>query len=112
MKKCFRLSDYATIFSTRTRADDIASILSDYIKTLNDDDTLVIDFAKVEAISYSFLDQFLSRMVNFPMLRENRMSISGWSENLVSVIDKSLQQRNYQYSQSDSSKKRMLVLVH
>jgi hypothetical protein len=112
MKKYFRLSDYATIFSTRTKADEIASILSEYVKTLNDDDTLVIDFAKVEAISYSFLDEFLSRIVEFPILKERRISITGWSKNLVSVIDKSLHHRNYQYSQSDSNTRRTLVLVH
>jgi len=109
MKKIFKLSDFATIFSTRTKADEIADNLGQYIHTLSDDDILVIDFSKVEAISYSFLDQFLSRMIEFPLLKEKRISIAGWSNDIVPVIDKSLQHRHYQYKQSDLNTGRVLV---
>lgn len=109
MKKSFKLSDFATIFSTRTKADEIADNLGQYIKTLSDEDILLIDFSKVEAISYSFLDQFLSRLIEFPLLKEKRILITGWSKNIVSVINNSLQHRNYKYTQSNSDTRRVLV---
>ncbi len=109
MKKHFRLSDYSITFSTRTRADEIAVTLCEFMKTLHDDDNLVIDFQGVEAISYSFLDQFLSRVSRFPLIREKRISIAGWSKDLISVIDKSLQHRSCDYSQSGLNREQTLV---
>ncbi len=103
MKKQFRLYDYSPTFSTRTRADEIASELDTFVKPLLDDE-LVIDFTGVEAISYSFLDQFLSRITESALLKEKTISITGWADNLLSVIDKSLQHRSCTYSQSNSGR--------
>ena len=109
MKKHFRLSDYSVTFSTRTRADEVASILNEFIKTLRDDDNLVIDFTEVEAMSFSFCDQFLSKVTEFPLMREKRISIASWSKELLPVIDKSLQHRSCNSTQPDRHHERMLV---
>lgn len=109
MKKYFRLSDYSTAFSTRTRADEVSMTLLDFTKTMNDDDNLVIDFKGVEAISYSFLDQFLHKISGSPLTKEQRVYIAGWSEDLMPVIDKSLQHRNCSYSRSGLKSGRTLV---
>ena len=108
MKKKFRFSDYGTIFSTRPKADEIARILSQYIATLNNDGVLVIDFDGVEAMSYSFLDQFLAHITRLRLFKAKRISIARWSDSLVSVIDRSLQHRDCQYSQSDPTTRRAI----
>jgi hypothetical protein len=105
MKKHFKLSDYAITYSTRAKGDEIANTLKEYIKTLSDYDHLVVDFDGVEAISYSFLDQFLSKVSECDLLKNREISIAGWSENLLSVIDKSLQHRNCQYSELKSERR-------
>lgn len=94
MKKQFKLSNYAVTFSTRNRADEISNMLNEFVKTLHNDDMLVIDFTGVEAISYSFLDQFLSKVSNYPLIKDKRISISGFSAQLMPVLDKSLQRRS------------------
>jgi hypothetical protein len=98
MKKYFKLSDYAVTFSTREKGDEIAYALKEFVSSLSDDDYLMIDFDGVKAISYSFLDQFLSNMIDFDLLKDKEISISGWTKDLISVIDKSLQHRRFDYS--------------
>jgi NDP-sugar pyrophosphorylase family protein len=98
MKKHFKLSDYAVTYSTRTKGDEIAYALKDFIESFNNDDYLVIDFDGVKAISYSFLDQFLSNVISFDFLKEKEISIAGWSQDVLSVIDRSLQHRHCDYS--------------
>jgi anti-anti-sigma regulatory factor len=100
VKKHFKLSDYAITYSTRAKGDEIASALSVFAKSLSDEDLLVIDFNDVEAISYSFLDQFISRISEFNLLKRKEISISGWSQDVFPVIDKSLQHRHCEYSPS------------
>ena len=54
MKKHFKLSDYAATFSTRMKADEIFTHFDEFIKTVKDDEYIVIDFAGVQAIHLSF----------------------------------------------------------
>jgi hypothetical protein len=105
MKKHFKLSDYTVTYSTRAKGDEIAYTLKDFVKTLNNDDYLVIDFDGVKAVSYSFLDQFFSNIITCDLLKEKEISIAGWSQNLLSIIDKSLQHRNCDYSESKSERR-------
>ena len=109
MKKHFKLSDYSTTFSTRTKADEIFTHFDEFIKTINADDYLVIDFAGVQAISYSFLDQFLSKVSNSPLIRERRISVSGFSLSLAPVIKESLHHRNYRGFESSGNQELLLV---
>lgn len=109
MNKHFRLSNYSVTFSTRTKADEVATILGDFARNLHYDDNLVIDFAGVKAISYSFLDEFLSKVSGFPLIKERRVLIAGWSADLVQVIDKSLQHRHCSSSLSGLNSERTLV---
>jgi hypothetical protein len=94
MKRYFRLSSYSVVYSTRTKGDEIASALKNFAKVLKNDDYLIIDFDGVNAISYSFLDQFLSNVIECDLLNKKEISIIGWSPNLFPVIDKSLQHRH------------------
>jgi len=110
MKKYFKLSDFGVIFSTRTRANEISDNLNKYAQSLSDDDILLIDFTKVEAISYSFFDQFINNITDFPSLNEKSISITGWTNDLLRVIDRSLNHRHCQYSSTNSG--RILVLSH
>ena len=103
MNKHFRLSDFSITYSTRTRADEIANRLSEFTKTLQNDDIVVIDFTGVEAISYSFLDQFFCNLNKLSLLQYNRISMGGWSDELLKVIKHSLEHRNCTYSQSDDA---------
>ncbi|MFH0941587.1 MAG: DUF4325 domain-containing protein [Chloroflexota bacterium] len=110
MNKHFKLSDFAVTYSTRTKADEIAACLKTYIKTVNNDDTLVIDFSGVEAISYSFLDQFISDICQLSVMKEKRLSLAGWSDSILPVIDKSLQHRSCNYSKSVNDERILVSL--
>jgi hypothetical protein len=104
MKKWFKLSDFGVTFSTRAKADEVLVTLDNYIKSLNSNDVLILDLSEVEAISYSFFDQFLSKVSSLPLLMGKRVSTSGWSDSLLPVIDKSLHHRHCDYSWSDSER--------
>ena len=109
MNKHFLLSKYSVTYSTRFKADDIANIMEDYVKSFCKEDKLVIDFRGVKAISYSFLDQLLSRVKQSPFLKDECVSIVGWTEDLFPVIDKSLHHRSWNYSRNDESEGKLLV---
>jgi len=109
MKAYFRLADYSTTFSTRSKADEIANNFKLMANDLRNDSHLVVDFSGVEAISYSFLDQLIGRISELPLLNEKRISFANWSDSLVSVIDKSLEHRSCSYSSSGYKAERVLV---
>jgi hypothetical protein len=105
MEKYFKLSNYAITYSTRIKGDEIAHALQQFADKLSKNDSLVIDFNGVKAVSYSFLDEFLSGLNKFDLLKEKEISIVGWSNSLLPAIEKSLQQRNCDYLPSKKERK-------
>lgn len=109
MEKCVRLSDYALVFSTREKADKISDDLINILNTIEEKTILTIDFTGVEAISYSFMDELLSRISKSPIASQKGVAITGWSHDLVSVVDKSLQRRNCISSEAGLGNQKLLI---
>ena len=106
MNRYFELSQVAATFSTRPKGAEVATYLDTIAESLKNDETLVIDFSGVKAVSFSFMDEFLSRVANIPAAQEKRLVITGWSKELGAIVDKSLQHRGCDVSHS---KQRVVV---
>ncbi len=107
MDRFFRLSEYSKSFSTRARADEIADALARFCGSARRNDRVVIDFNDVDAISYSFLDQFISQIM--PLIRQRTIAIDGWSPSLIGVIEKSLKHRSCSCPEASPSGQRILT---
>ena len=97
MKKQFCLADYGAAFATRAKGAEIGSKMVDAIVSLNDDDTLLINFKGVEALSYSFVDELFLQVLQVSQQKENIrkcIALAGWSGELINVLDQTLHRRN------------------
>ena len=106
MKKFFCLADYGAAFATRAKGAEIADTMCDIIASLNDGDALLIDFKRVEALSYSFTDELFSRVLEASQREQSiRKSIAvvGWSNELLTVLDQTLHRRECSLAPSVSS---------
>jgi len=105
MKKYFRLAGFGVVFSTRAKGEQIGNALVDVLSELDENNTLVIEFSGVEAVSYSFMDQLLRQLIlALPQSTKSNktLAIAGWSMDLLPVVDKALERRNCQLSSAHS----------
>lgn len=59
MALMFRLGDFGQSFATRERGEELREAL---LRALDDRGEVVIDFAGVTTVSYSFADEFLGKL--------------------------------------------------
>ncbi len=95
LKSYFSVADFGVAFSTRAKGEDLGGKIYASLANLNGGDTLVIDFNRVEAISYSFMDELLRTIMKDCLRKQIQKSIAvaGWSKDLFVVLDKSLLRR-------------------
>jgi len=107
MEKLLCLADYGVVFATRAKGAEIADTMNDIIASLKDGDTLLIDFKRVEALSYSFTDELFSRLLGMSNQEQNihrSIAVVGWSDELLSVLDQTLSKRKCSLAPSVNSR--------
>ncbi len=61
MTRTFKLSDFGRSFATRGRGSELRQTMLD---EFGSDEAVLIDFADVTNVSYSFADEFIGRLVS------------------------------------------------
>lgn len=99
-KKYIKLVKYSTAFATRESGAKLSKNIKDIYSKLRDKESLVIDMNGVEAISYSFTDEFVKGLL---VLAENNRKVNdryfyftGIKNEISEVFSSVLARRNYQ----------------
>jgi anti-anti-sigma regulatory factor len=73
MALTFQLSDFGRAFATRERGDELRRLL---LEQAAGQDAVVVDFAGVASVSYSFADEFLAKLYADDSLQVEQRNLS------------------------------------
>jgi hypothetical protein len=86
----FRLADYGEIFSTRTRGREVREDLE---RSLQANESVVVDFDCVAKVSQSFSDEFLGALI--AATEPDRVVVEGMTPAVERVISRALRRRGF-----------------
>lgn len=84
----FLLSEFGTSFATRGRGQELRE---QALKRAGDSSTLIVDFAGVQHVSYSFADEFAGKLV--AESNDFAVEITHTSETVGRTVDDAVQRR-------------------
>ena len=92
----FRLADLATSFATRMKAREVAELLSNRVQNTKGD-AVVVDWNGVNAVSPSFIDEFIGEIGVIMQNQSRGRSIvfAGDDSYIIELIDTILRRREY-----------------
>jgi len=87
MALMFQLSEFGQTFATRDRGDELRRTL---LERAHGQDAVVVDFAGVTSVSYSFADEFLGKLCADAGLRLERRNLT---PRIAAIADRAVARR-------------------
>ena len=97
MEKHFNLSDYGIAFATREKGLAVGEEIKNNLISMNAADTLIITGKGVKAVSYSFMDELLARIMDAwtrPEHAEKKIALAEWEEPILQAFRTTQVQRH------------------
>jgi hypothetical protein len=83
----FRLCEFGSAFATRGRAEELRTTL---LERLREDDLVIVDFADVMHVTYSFADELVAKLSTGDTHIETR----NMSKPVARVVERALERRS------------------
>jgi hypothetical protein len=87
MALMFMLSDFGRTFATRERGAELRELV---LRRAAGCDEVVIDFARVTNVSYSFADEFLAKLCTDDAVRVRRTNVT---DRVERIADRAIERR-------------------
>ena len=97
MEKHFNLSNHGIAFATREKGRVVGDAVKNDIIAMNAADTLIINGKDVKAVSYSFMDELLARIMDAwarPEHAEIKITLAEWEEPILQAFKATQVQRH------------------
>jgi hypothetical protein len=97
MEKHFNLSEHGIAFATREKGCVVGEEIKNTLISINATDTLIIHGEGVKAVSYSFMDELLARIMDAwarPEHAEKKIALAEWEEPISQAFKTTQAQRH------------------
>ena len=97
MEKHFNLFDHGIAFATREKGCVVGEEIKNTLISINATDTLFINGKGVKAVSYSFMDELLARIMDAwarPEHAEKKIALAEWEEPILQAFKTTQVQRH------------------
>jgi len=97
MEKHFNLSVHGIAFATREKGCAVGEEIKNTLISIGATDTLIINGKGVKAVSYSFMDELLARIMDawaLPEHAEKKIALAKWEEPILQAFKTTQVQRH------------------